>query len=217
LSSIGALYRVGAVLGLGMQRRLAGALALALAAGCGGARRAARARPTEVLVEVLPRGADVTLDGVPLGPGSRAVAAPPGDEHVLAVVAAGYEPSRRPLAERDLAGARVAEALRPVGFAAAGALDYDDAEGLALAAAFLAAEGDPRDAADYAERAVALEPGLPLAHRARGDALARLGDAARAADAWAEYLRLAPDAPDAGAVAERLEAAREDAARPEGR
>lgn len=202
------------MLGPWTRTRLGGALALALAAGCGASRRGApdEARPTEVLVEVLPRAADVTLDGVPLGPGSRSLAAPREGEHVLAVAAEGYEPSTRELPEGDLAGARVAEALRPIGFAAARALDYDDAEGLALAAAFLAERGVARDSADYAERALALEPGLALAHRVRGDALARLGDVARAADAWAEYLRLAPEAPDAGAVAERLEAARAHAA-----
>lgn len=198
--------------------RLGGALALALAAGCGGARRAAHAdeRPTEVLVEVLPRTARVSLDGVPLGAGSRAVPAPPEGEHVLSVAAEGYAPSERPLQERDLAGVRVAAALWPVGLDAAGALDYDDAGGLALVAAWLAERGDPHDAADYAERAAALEPGLALAHRARGDALARLGDVGRAAEAWTEYLRLAPRAPDARAVAQRLEAARERA-RPEAR
>jgi hypothetical protein len=212
LSSIGPLYRVAAVLEPRTRTRLGGALALALAAACGPARRAAPGdgRPAEVLLEVLPRAARVTLDGVALGSGSRSVPAPPPGEHVLAVSAEGYEPSERSLPERDLAGVRVAAALRPVGFEAAGALDYDEAEGLALAAAWLAERGGPRDAADYAERAIAIEPGLAFAHRARGDALARLGDTARAADAWAEYLRLAPHAPDARAVAQRLEGARED-------
>jgi tetratricopeptide (TPR) repeat protein len=193
--------------------RLAGALALALAAGCAGRRAAPaeEARPREVLVEVLPRAARVRLDGVPLGEGSRAVPAPPEGEHVLAVAADGYEPSERLLAERDLAGVRVAAALRPVGFDAPRALDYDDAEGLALAAAWLAGRGDARDAADYAERALALDPGLAFAYRVRGDALARLGDPAHAADAWSEYLRLEPEAPDAQAVADRIEAARDGA------
>jgi tetratricopeptide (TPR) repeat protein len=214
LSGIGPLYRVLAVLRPRTRRRLGGALALALAAGCGAPRHEVREEraPTELLVEVLPRRAEVTLDGVSLGPGSRTIPAPRAGEHVLVVAADGYEGVTRPLPEDDLAGARVAEALRPDGFAAARPLDYDDPEGLALAAAFLAAGGDARDAADYAERALALDPAHPLAHRARGDALARLGEGARAAEAWEEYLRRAPDAPDAAAVAERIEAARTGAA-----
>jgi tetratricopeptide (TPR) repeat protein len=192
----------------GNRTRLAGALALALA-GCAGGRAGADAPPREVLVEVLPRAARVRLDGVALGEGSRAVPAPPPGDHVLAVAADGYEPVERRLEERELAGVRVAAALRPLGLETARALDYDDAEGLALAAAFLAARGAPRDAADYAGRALALEPDLPLAHRARGDALAALGDADGAAEAWSAYLRVRPDAPDAAAVEERIERARE--------
>lgn len=192
----------------GKRTRLAGALALALAGCAGGRAPSSDAAPREVLVEVLPRAARVTLDGVALGEGSRAVPAPPAGEHVLAVAAAGFEPVERRLEERDLAGVRVAAALRPVGLETARALDYDDAEGLAVAAAWLAARGAARDAADYAGRAVALEPGLALAHRARGDALAALGDADAAVEAWGAYLRLRPDAPDAAAVEGRIERAR---------
>ncbi len=157
-------------------------------------------------MEVLPRSARVTLDGRPLGEGSRVVKAPPPGEHVLAVSADGYEPVERALTEDDLAGARVAAALRPRGFGAVRPVDYDDAETLALAAAFLLGSGAPRDAADYGERAVALDPGFPDAHRVLGDALHALGDRRRAATEWAEYLRLAPDAPDAARVSDRLEA-----------
>lgn len=188
------------------------ALAVALAAGCGGPRRAARpeARPAGTLVEVLPRGARVSLDGRALGQGSRTVAAPPAGEHVLLVEADGYEPAGRALPEGDLDGVRVAEALRPAGFAPARALDYDDAAGLALAAAFLARSGDARDAADYAERALALDRGLALAHRVLGDARLRLGERGRAIDAWTEYLKLAPAAPDAGEVSALVDEARGD-------
>jgi regulator of sirC expression with transglutaminase-like and TPR domain len=99
----------------------------------------------------------------------------------------------------------VAEALRPEGFFPASALDYDEPEGLAAAAAHLVGRAArPADAAAYAERALALDPGLALAHRALGDARDALGDGERAASSWAEYLRLAPDAPDAAAVARRL-------------
>jgi tetratricopeptide (TPR) repeat protein len=191
--------------------RLGGALALALAAGCAGTRRqAAHDRPRELLVEVLPRGARVSLDGRPVGDGSRAIPAPPAGDHVLAVEAEGYEAAGQPLPEGELAGLRVAVALRPSGFASARALDYDEAEGLATAAAFLERAGAARDAADYAERAVAIDPGLADAQRVLGDALFRLGDRTRAAGAWSLYLRLAPDAPDAAEVSDRIDEARSD-------
>lgn len=163
-----------------------------------------------MLVEVLPRAARVSLDGRPVGEGSRTIPAPPAGEHVLGVEADGYEAAGRALPEGDLAGIRVAVALRPSGLATARALDYDDAEGLAGAAAFLARAGAHRDAADYAGRAAALDPGLALAQRILGDALYRLGDRDHAVAAWSQYVRLSPDAPDAADVSDRIDEARSD-------
>jgi tetratricopeptide (TPR) repeat protein len=182
---------------------------------CGGGRRPAaeESAPAELLVEVLPPDAQVVLDGRPLGPGSRAVPAPgPRPEpHLLRVEADGYEPVERQLAEDDLAGVRVGAALRPLGLGSERLLELDEPVGLAQAAAHLAPER-PHDAVAYAERALALDGRIAVAHRALGDARAALGDPRRAAAAWAEYLRLAPEAPDAAAVAERIAEARPDAA-----
>ena len=179
---------------------------------CRGARgRAAAQPPGEVLVEVLPRTARVELDGRPLAPGGGAMAAPaPEEEHVLRVAADGFDPEERVFPAESLDGARIAMALRPRGFDGARAIDYDDAPALAVAAAWLAEAGEPRDAVEYAERAIAVDPGVALAHRALGDARAREGDRAAAIAAWAEYLRRAPEAPDVAAVERRMEAARGD-------
>jgi PEGA domain len=212
---MGALYRVATVSRprstLRLLRVPAALGALAVAA-CGGRRVPAEdVSPRELLVEVLPPGAEVTLDGRPLGPGSRAVPAPPDGEHLLRVEAEGYEPAERALPEGSLAGVRVAEALRPVDLLSARLLDYDDPEALAIAAAHLARSGRDEDALAYAERALAIERRTPLAHRAMGDAHAARGDARRAAASWAEYVRLAPDAPDAAAVAAQVDAIRTEA------
>ncbi len=184
---------------------------MALAAGCGAHRqRLDQARPAEMRVEVLPRGARLRLDGKAVGEGSRSLPAPPEGEHVLSVVAEGYEGAERALPEGNLAGVLVAVALRPGGFGSGRALEYDDPEGLALAASFLVRSGAARDAADYARQAIVVDPAFGLAHRVLGDALLRLGDPGRAVGEWAEYLRLSPDAPDAAAVARRIEEARGD-------
>jgi hypothetical protein len=215
---MGALYRVATVdRPRPLTRLLAVLVALGALGACVGGRRPAAGEiaPPELLVEVLPPGARVALDGRPLGAGSRAVPAPGRGPHVLRVEADGYEPVERQLPEEDLAGARVGEALRPVGFRSERLLELDEPVGLAQAAAHLARSGErPHDAVAYAERALALDPGTPLAHRALGDAHAALGDRRRAAASWAEYLRLAPEAPDAAAVAARIEEARGDVALP---
>jgi hypothetical protein len=189
---------------------------LAAALACAGARPRAReaAEPAEVLVEVLPRDAEVELDGRPVGRGGMTLPAPDASvPHVVRVSADGYVPDERALPRESLAGARIGAALRPDGLGGP-PLDYDDAAGLAVAAAFLVSTGASRDAADYAERAVTLEPALPLAQRALGDAFGALGSPRRAAEAWSRYLQLAPDAPDAPDVARRLGQVRgEDASR----
>jgi tetratricopeptide (TPR) repeat protein len=198
--------------------RATAALALVAAAlavtvsGCHGPRaRAAARRPPEMLVEVLPRSAWVELDGRPIGAGGGAVASPStSDEHVLRVSADGYEPEERVLPAGSLDGARIAAALQPLGFGAARAIDYDDAPALAAAAEWLTRFGDPRDAAEYAERAIAVDPMLAAAHRSLGDARRRAGDEEGAVAAWAEYLRRAPDASDAAEVERRMEAMRRD-------
>ena len=64
---------------------------------------------------------------------------------------------------------------------------------------------------------MALDPRLPLAQRALGDALAALGsrDAARAA--WGRYLILVPDAPDAAEVERKMSQGRTTFDMPAGR
>lgn len=180
-------------------------LAAVALAGCAGEKASFHSvAPPELYLEVLPRGALLELDGVGVGKGSRGVPAPAPGPHVLVVSADGFEPLERPLPGGSLAGVRVGVALRPEGFGASRPLDLDEPAGLAAAAAALTRREHHRDALDYAERAAGLDPGLPLAQRALGDALGALGRRDEARAAWGRYLMLAPDAPDAREVERRI-------------
>jgi tetratricopeptide (TPR) repeat protein len=184
------------------------ARAALLAAGaalfaCAGAHAAGAGRAPEVLVEVLPRGAEVELDGRSVGRGGGTVAAPVGAAHVLRVTAPGFVAEERAL-PADLDGSRVGAALRPDGLAGDGAIDLEDAPALAAAAELLVAQRSARDARDYAERAATADPALPVAQRVLGDALWSLGDRRRAVDAWRRAVRLASGGPEADAAARRI-------------
>ncbi|HEX8908193.1 MAG TPA: hypothetical protein VF805_03260 [Anaeromyxobacteraceae bacterium] len=187
------------------------ALAAALAA-CAAPRQPWReAAPPEVLLEILPRDAAVSLDGAPLAPGVRTVAVrDPEKRYRFSFRAAGFEPAEREEQGVKLAGARLGVALRPEGFGSERRLELDEGEGLARAAALLERRGTHQAALDYAERAIALTPEAPLPHLAAGDAARALGRRARAIQAYSAYLTLAPEAPDRAAVTARVEALRGD-------
>jgi len=189
------------------------AFALALLSACAGPARTAwsEATPPEVFVEVLPRDAGIALDGVPLGAGPRTVPVPDaGRRYTLRATAAGFAPDERSSDGAHLAGARIALVLRPDGYGASRALDYDDAAGLAGAAAALVRGGRPAQAIDYAERAAALAPEAPLPRRVLGDAAWALGRRQRAAAEYTAYLAAAPDAPDRPVVEARVDDLRRD-------
>jgi tetratricopeptide (TPR) repeat protein len=165
----------------------------------------------EVLVDVLPRAAELAVDGVALGPGPRTVAVPdPGHRYRFTAALPGFVTAEREEDGARLASARIALVLRPEGFGSARRLDLEDGEGLAAAAALLERGGAHGPALEYAERAVEVEPTAPRAQRALGDAALALGRRSRAVEAYSAYLRLAPGAPDAGEVAQRVELLRRD-------
>lgn len=167
--------------------------------------------PPEVLIEVLPRAAAVTVDGAPLGPGQRAVPVPAAEHRYrFAFRAAGFAPAEREETGEKLAGTRLAVVLRPDGFGTARRLEPDDAPGLGAAAALLERRGDHAAALEFAERAIALAPDTAQAQRVAGDAAQALGRRDRAVQAYSAYLALAPGAPDRAAVAARIEALRGD-------
>jgi len=182
----------------------AAVVACAACAGAGARQAAEELAAPEVLIQVLPRHAAVKLDGEALGAGDRAVRAPPPGHHWVAVAAEGYEPVEVTLADGPLGGVRVGVALKPAGLGTARQVDYDEPGGLALAAAALARGGRHQESLDYADRALALDGGLPLAWRVRGDAQAGLGRRAEARAAWGRYLELQPAAPDRVAVEARI-------------
>jgi tetratricopeptide (TPR) repeat protein len=153
--------------------------------------------PPEVLVEVLPRSAQLSVDGRAAGPGSRAFQVPdPAHVYVFEVSAPGFVSAERSGEGTKLAGARLGIALRPEGFGSARRLEMDEAGGLAQAAAMLERRGEHRSAVEYAERAATLAPEQPMQRRVLASALLKLGDERRAIQEYSTYLQLAPDAPD---------------------
>ncbi len=189
--------------------RLPAAL-LAAALACAGRQSWTDVAPPEVLVDVLPRGALLEVDGRALGPGSRAVAVPdPGHLYRFRASSAGYEPAEAERPGARLAGTRLGLLLRPAGFGRARALDLDDPVALSQAAAATLRGGHAADAVDYARRALELRD-VPLAHRVLGEAYARLGQRQTSIREYSAYLAAAPDAPDAPAIAAEVERARGD-------
>jgi tetratricopeptide (TPR) repeat protein len=185
--------------------------------GCAAERQSWRdLAPPEALVEVLPRAALVELDGRLLGAGSRTVPVPePTRLYKIRATAPGFEPAEVEQPGEKLAGSRLGMALRPEGFGFGRRIDLDDPSSLTLAAAQLEREGRAPEAVEYAERALSMAE-LPLAHRVLGAAYARLGDRRASIRHYADYLGLAPDAPDAAAISRALEKARGDITIPPG-
>jgi len=167
--------------------------------------------PPETFVELLPKGAELSVDGASLGPGGRTLAVPdPAHVYVLRATAPGFSAAERSEQGARLAGGRIGLALRPEGFGDARRLDFDDGVGLAAAAALLEKKGRHELALEYADRAVELAPEHALGHRVAGDAALALGRRKRAIQAYSTYLSVAPDAPDRVVIERRVEGMRGD-------
>jgi tetratricopeptide (TPR) repeat protein len=156
---------------------------------------------TEVFVDVLPRKAEVRVDGAVSGSGPHFITL--GEAPVaLEVAAPGFDAARVQV-DPHVAGGRVGVALRPAGWGAGRKVDIDEPLVLVAASQVLLRAGQAPEAADYAERAVELGPQLPTPRRALGMALAKLGKRSRAAQELSQYLQLTPAAADRAEV-ERL-------------
>jgi tetratricopeptide (TPR) repeat protein len=187
------------------------AVAAAAAAACAAPKQAWQSAAPEAFVEVLPRDAELSVDGRPLGKGAHVVPVPDAAHvYVIRAVAPGYAPAERSADGARLAAARVGLVLRPLQFGDARRLDLDDGSGLAAAAALLHRTGRSQAALEYAERAVEAGSEVALGQRVIGDAAWALGRRQRAIDAYSAYLRLAPEAPDRGAIQSRVEDLRGD-------
>lgn len=178
---------------------------------CAAPKEAWRQGPPEVFVDLLPRAAQLSVDGTPLGTGAHTVPVPdPAHVYVFRAAAPGFVQRERAGEGSQLAGARLGLVLRPNGFGDARRLDLDDGTGLAAAASLLQRTGQHRLAFEYAERAVEAGPEVPLGHRVLADAAEALGQRKRAIQEYSIYLQLATDAPDRGAVARKVEQLRGD-------
>ena len=178
---------------------------------CAARKEAWRQAAPEVFVDVVPRAAQLSVDGAPVGAGAHTVAVPDARHvYVFRAVAPGFAPRERAAEGARLAGARLGLVLRPDGFGDARALDLDDGSGLAAAASLLQRSGRVAVALEYAERAVEVSPEAPLGHRVLGEAAQALGQRKRAIQELSTYLQLALDAPDRRAVERRVEELRGD-------
>ncbi len=186
------------------------ALAL-LAAACAPKRaRWDEVRPPEALVETLPPGASVRVDGVEAGLAPLSFPVPDGGrEYALRLESPGFEVLEVRLPGERLAGKPLLLVLRPVGFGSQRRLEADDPVGLAQAAAALLRAERPREALAFT--AASVEAGdSALPHRLAGDAWRQLGDRNRAAQEYSLYLSMAPSAPDRAAVERTIAALRGD-------
>jgi tetratricopeptide (TPR) repeat protein len=188
------------------------AAACACAWACAAPKQSWRdATQPEVFVDVLPRRAELFVDGQSLGPGPHTIPVPdPEHRYRLRATAAGFLPAEREEPGSRLAGARVGVVLRPQVFGAARPLDFDDGDSLAAASLALQRAGDGAAGLEYAERAVEATPGSARAQRALGDAAMAAGDRQRAIQAYSAYLRLAPGPEDGREIAARVEQLRGD-------
>jgi tetratricopeptide (TPR) repeat protein len=187
------------------------ALLLACAAACAARKEAWRQAPPEVFVDVVPRAAQLSVDGAPLGMGAHTVPVPdPAHVYVFRAAAPGFAPRQREGVGSRLVGARLDLVLRPDGFGEARRLDLDDGSSLSLAASLLERQGKHAAALEYAERAVEVSPEVPLGHRVLGEAAQALGQRKRAIQEFSTYLQLATDAPDRRAVEGKVERLRGD-------
>ena len=121
-------------------------------------------------MEVLPRAAELTVDGVALGPGARVVRVPdPRRWYRFRAAFPGFEAAELVEEGAHLAGARIALVLAPAGLEHARPLDLEDGESLALAAEALERRGDHETAVEFAERAAQAAPGAPTVLRVLRD------------------------------------------------
>jgi tetratricopeptide (TPR) repeat protein len=189
------------------------------AAACSSQKQSWReTEPPEVFVEVLPRSAQLSVDGRALGPGARSLAVPdPTHVYVFRVSAPGFAPAERSGTGAAFAGARLGIVLRPEGFGSGRRLELDEAGGLAHAAALLERRGEHRLAVEYAERAVELAPEVAMQRKVLGTAFLALGNERRAIQEYSTYLQLAPDAPDRRQVERTVARLRGDVTIPLGR
>jgi hypothetical protein len=182
------------------------------ASACASRQRFEDLEGPEGLVEVLPRAAQLEVDGVPMGPGGRTLPVrDPGRVHRLRATAEGFEPAEVAVEGAALAGTRVGLVLRPAGFGAARALSMDEPGGLHAAASSLLRAGRAREAIEYSTRAAELTPRSAPPFRILADAWLALGARDRAARSYAAWLERAPeDAPGRADVERRLSELRGD-------
>ncbi len=172
----------------------------------------------EVYVVTLPSGALVLRDGQPVGrspvgvPVPAALAESAGGSQQLRIRAEkdGYQAASQVIESAQLPD-KVMIVLAPVfgeGETPPPPPKPDDAGGLYELGAALQRNGRCEEAMEFLTVVTELAPRVAKPYRELGTCLAKLGETRAAADHWAKYLLLAPDAKDAAEIQARLDRAR---------
>ncbi|MHB1846490.1 MAG: tetratricopeptide repeat protein [Deltaproteobacteria bacterium] len=171
--------------------------------GCAAPRKVTMAELTsDIQIDSLPSGAQVSVDGRPAGVSPVQVSLPPGRPVTLTVALGGFTPRTLVGTREQLLGSgdRLGVVLLPAGFTSRHAPDMNDPTSLAELAHELERRRDWGRAAEAWARVLELAPRYAPAHRGMGSCLAKLGRDEQAIREYEQYLFLAPDAPDAAKV-----------------
>lgn len=193
-------------------RRLAIVLApvVALVVGCAG--KGTWDETRELYVDSVPHGAAVSFEGVPAGRTPVSLALPAAGRNpgplTVRIERIGFRPETRTVLGEAPPDKLVVVLLPALANGPSQAPALDDAEGFYGLGKLLVDARRCRDAMEYLDRALALEPRHALAHRERGGCFLDLGEAELAIDPLARYLLLAPEAADAAQIQSQLDGLR---------
>jgi tetratricopeptide (TPR) repeat protein len=181
--------------------------ALALLASCAGPKPTLdEVAPPEIVLQTIPVGATVNVDGVDTGTTPlRFRATARTAEHKISLAREGYLATDITVTGEQVVknnGKQVLVALRPNMWdpAKAKGINIDNASQLTRAGLDLSKAGRCAEAVAFLMQALDVDSRHPPAHKALGTCYAKLKKNTQALEEYKAYLLYAPDAPDAAKV-----------------